>query len=83
MLDILDQFEIDIQGVLVSKEFMSDENFYGNTIYAAEPFFDNLQRDIVIVAGFKILFHKSLTDCTLSVILERNTSKSLLSGSKA
>lgn len=65
MLDILDEFEIDIQGVLVSKEFMSDENFYGNTIYAAEPFFDNLQRDIVIVAGFKILFHKSLTDCLI------------------
>lgn len=63
MLDILDSFRIKVEGVLVSREFVSKaEDFYGNRVYIGEEFLENNRKEIAVVAGFHVLGHRELTN---------------------
>lgn len=56
MKEILCEFSISIKGTLVSKEYYLVEPM----IYEAETFLKNLDKQIAIVAGFNISYHKKL-----------------------
>ncbi len=63
MLKILDKFHIEIEGVLISKQFGSQaQTLCGNQIYIAETFLNTVDSDIVVVAGFHIIYHRELTN---------------------
>lgn len=65
MLDILNKFQIDIEGVLVSGKYWKEGEFYHKVVYKAEKFFAEFQEKIVLVAGFNILIHGELTKSLL------------------
>ena len=57
MLGILNNFDIDVEGVLVSKQFGCHEQFFcGKKVYIAEEFLSTIDSDIVVVAGFHVLY---------------------------
>lgn len=63
MLGILNNFDIDVEGVLVSKQFGCHEQFFcGKKVYIAEEFLSTIDSDIVVVAGFHVLYHNELTN---------------------
>lgn len=62
IFDILNKFYVDIEGVLVSKEYYQEKRFKHIAIYEAEEFIAKTKEDIVIVAGFNVLVHKQLRD---------------------
>ena len=66
MLEVLDGFQVRVKGVLVSEKYWEKGEFCHLTMYKAERFFDGLQEEIVLVAGFNILVHSELTNTLLA-----------------
>lgn len=58
----LDRFGIAINCVLVSGEYYDGAEFCGHRVYEADSFLQGLDGEIVVVAGFDVLWHGRLTE---------------------
>lgn len=61
-LKVLYKFQINVDGVLVSKEYYRGNKFKNIDVYEAEAFFEEVETKITLVTGFHIIAHKELTD---------------------
>lgn len=56
------KWNIDIRGVLVSKEYSFEDTFEGYPVYEAEEYIENCEEPISVVPGFWALKHTALMD---------------------
>lgn len=62
MLNRMKKYQIEIKGVLVSKEYFADNKFENYPVYVANEYLDNCKKPINIVAGFRAHVHKDLVN---------------------
>lgn len=62
MLNRMKKWNIDIEGVLVSKEYSFEDTFEGYPVYEAEEYIKNCEKPISIVPGFWALKHTDLME---------------------